>query len=412
MTVTYRSVLSALLVVALIAAVGYYFLFPESGFTLAVNRIGNRALDKVGLGNARGDRAGEGPQQAHFTNIDGTVRVKRASSNTWVTADYNLPLDKGDVVQTSSEGMAKIVFADGTSYTIKQDSLIVVEENSTTEKQQTQVAVQVTTGTVDLATGSYNEGSKSQVIVAGATASLAPQSAAMVHNDPRRDQHEILLKHGSGRVTRNNETVTLSDYERVTFKAQSAQMVKEKEIGPPTLIAPANMMPVYTAGTGKPVEFSWTPVVNSRSYRVRVSRNPYFSSTVFDHVVQETEAKVPGLKEGTYYWVVTAQDTSGRESVESERNQFTLVARAPDNLASLPLDIEPFVQHGHVIEIKGKTDPTARVMVNGNEVPIIRSDGTFNYFTPPLPRGESVLTITAQNPRGGVKTQQKRVVLE
>ena len=34
------------------------------------------------------------------------------------------------MIQTGSEGMAKIVFNDGTNYTVKQDSLIVIEENS------------------------------------------------------------------------------------------------------------------------------------------------------------------------------------------------------------------------------------------------------------------------------------------
>ncbi len=103
---------------------------------------------------------GAGAQQAHFTALDGTVRVKKASSNSWGTADYSIPLEKGDVVQTSSEGMAKIVFNDGTNYTIKQDSLIVIEENSTNDQQQTNVSVAVSTGTVDLATATYVQGSR------------------------------------------------------------------------------------------------------------------------------------------------------------------------------------------------------------------------------------------------------------
>jgi len=74
--------------------------------------------------------------------------------------------------------------------------------------------------------------------------------------------------------------------------------------------------------------------------------------------------------------------------------------------------LEPFIQHGHVIEIKGRTDPAARVMINGQEVPIVASDGTFNFFTPPLPSGENMVTVTAHNARGGVKTQQKRVVID
>src|SRR5437762_10209271 len=118
-------------------------------------------------------------QQSHIAALDGTVRVKKSNSNSWVTADYNVPLEKGDVVQTGSEGMAKIVFNDGTNYTVKQDSLIVIEENSANDQQQTNVAVAVSTGTVDLSTATYVHGSKSQVTVAGATASLAPDSSAI-----------------------------------------------------------------------------------------------------------------------------------------------------------------------------------------------------------------------------------------
>ena len=116
--------------------------------------------------------------QAHITALDGTVRVKKSNSNSWVAADYNVPLEKGDVVQTGSEGMAKIVFNDGTNYTVKQDSLIVIEENSANDQQQTSVTVEVSTGTVDLTTATYVQGSKSTVVVDGATASLAPESAA------------------------------------------------------------------------------------------------------------------------------------------------------------------------------------------------------------------------------------------
>ena len=133
--------------------------------------------------------------------------------------------------------MAKVVFNDGTSYTVKQDSLIVIEENSANDQQQTNVAVAVSTGTVDLSTATYSQGSKSQVIVAGATASLAPESAAQVHNDPKTDQHEILMKKGSGEVTRNGETVKLANWEKVSFQGKQSHLEKAKEIGPPTPIA-------------------------------------------------------------------------------------------------------------------------------------------------------------------------------
>ena len=384
-------------------------IFPQA--THAGLQAVNTLLEKV-AGNAGESDDSTGPvgQQAHFTNFDGTVRVKKANSNTWVSADYSLPLEKGDVVQTGSEGMARIVFNDSTSYTIKEDSLIVIEENSATA-QQTQVAVNVTTGTVDLATGTYSQGSSSRVMVAGATASLAPESAAMVHNDPRADQHEILVKKGSGEVSRDGQVVQLTDYEKVSFRSESKTLVKTKEIGPPTLIAPANMMPLFSSGKSKTVEFNWTAMTNATAYRLRISKNPYFSSTVYDQRVSGTDVQVPGLGNGAYYWAVQSVDAQGKESIESEKNRFTIIPKGSEAV-SMRLELDPFIQHGHVIEVRGKTEADARVMVNGREVPLIASDGTFHYFTPPLPNGESVITITAQNARGGVNTQQKTVVIQ
>ena len=51
-------------------------------------------------------------------------------------------------------------------------------------------------------------------------------------------------------------------------------------------------------------------------------------------------------------------------------------------------------------------------MVNGQEVPVVGSDGSFHYFTPPLPQGEHVITVTAQNSKGGVNTRQHTVLIQ
>ena len=407
-TITYRSVAIAASTLVLLAGFVVYLALPEARRYPA--HLWQTALTRVDASVGNPQKVIPEKQQAHFTAIDGRVRVKKANSNTWVAADYSLPLEKGDVVQTTSEGMAKVVFADGTNYTIKQDSLIVVEENSANAQQQTQVAVQVTTGTVDLSTSTFTQGSKNQVIVSGATASLAPESAAMVRSDAAADQHEILLKKGSGEVVRNGQMVRLANFEKVSFQNQSSKMVKEKEIGPPTLIAPANMAPIYSSGP-QAVAFSWSPGGKGNSFHLRISRNPYFSSTVFDRVVQGTTLQVAGLAEGPYYWVVQAVGPDGRQTVESEKNRFTIIAKTKQD-ATIALELRPLVQHGHVIEVQGRTEPAARVMVNGQEVPIVGADGSFHYFTPPLPNGESLITVTAQNTHGGVNTQQKRVVIQ
>jgi hypothetical protein len=412
--VTYRSVALLILAGAAVVLIALRLTFPQftqSGIKAAGN-LANKALERVaGMAPPAGSGVSTA-QQAHFTALDGTVRVKKGNGNSWVAADYNIPLEKGDVVQTSSEGMAKVVFNDGTSYTVKQDSLIVIEENSANDQQQTNVAVAVSSGTVDLSTATYSQGSKSQVIVAGATASLAPESTAQVHNDPKLDQHEILMKKGNGEVTRNGETVQLANWEKVSFQAAETHMEKAKDAGPPTPISPANMAPIFTAGEEtKDVEFSWTAMANAVGYRLRISRNPYFSSTLVDKKVNTADVTVTSLGEGAYYWVVQSYEASGKESVESEKNRFTIIPKGKQTEA-IELDLDPFIQHGHVIEVTGKTLIGARVMVNGREVPMISTDGTFHYFTPPLTTGEAVITVTAQTAQGGVNTQQKKIIIQ
>jgi len=410
-TVTYRSVLLTVLAVVVAFCLFLRLAFPEftASKTKAVSNLFMGLLEHVA--GAAGKPASGSSSQAHFTALDGTVRIKKANSNSWVAADYAIPLEKGDVVQTGPEGMAKISFSDGTNYTVKEASLIAIEENSANDQQQTNVAVAVSTGTVDLSTATYVQGSKSQVIVSGATASLSPESAASVHNDPHGDEHEILLKRGSGEIKRNGEVVRLSEWEKVSFEKDSPRMAMEKEVGPPTPISPANMMPIFLSSSARPVEFSWTPMVHAVGYRLRIARTADFSSTLVDRKVDTPDVMVTGLGEGAYYWAVQSFDRGGKESLESEKNRFTIIPKGK-NTAAINLQLDPLVQHGHVIELIGRTEVGARVMVNGREVPLIAQDGTFHYFTPPLPEGESVITVTAQNSKGGVNTVQRKVVIQ
>ena len=64
-----------------------------------------------------------------------------------------------------------------------------------------------------------------------------------------------------------------------------------------------------------------------------------------------------------------------------------------------------------MIEIRGRTEPNARVMVNGQEA-VVGSDGAFHHLTNPLPTGENVITVTAQNAKGDVNTVTKQMVIQ
>jgi len=412
-TITYRSVLMGMFGVLLLAGVVMYFAFPDTANKLILSgQVGlGKVFAKMGLSNGSNGLTPEpGPQQAHFTNIDGNVRVRKAGTNIWIMADYSLALERGDVVQTSPEGVAKVVFTDGTNYTVKPGSLITIQESSMNSAQQTKTKVEVTTGKVDMATSTLMSGSKSQVIVGDATATIASESSAEVVNDNRVDQHEILVKKGSGEVTREGQTVPLESYTKAAFSSNSKELVKSKVLQPPTLISPAPMQNVFVDQATKAVNFSWAPVDNVREYRIRVSRNASFSGpVVVDDKKPSTQVMVTNLQEGaTYYWQVSSIGQDGKESIESEIYKFTVV---PKGTGQLPLEVGDLVQMGHVIELKGHTEPNAHVMVNGQEA-VVGPDGAFHHFTNPLPTGENLITITAQNAKGEANTVTKHMTIQ
>ena len=405
-TVSYRSVLLAVLGVLVAAAIASYFIFPDEVkplFERAGNAVDNWVGKKVG-----DDSAPQPPStQAHFTNIDGTVRVQRASDGKWVKADYSLPLEQGDRVQTGPEGIAKLAFADGSSYIIQQDSLVTIEESTTTAAQQNKVGMRVNTGDIVLNTGEVP--STHQVEIDQTSTTLGKDSALLASN--RGPAPAVEITKGKGEMKIGGETVPIAPYEKVSFNPEDQSFTKKKEVEPPVLMAPANMMPVIVPSNARNVELAWAPVEGVSTYRVRLSRNAYFTSLEKQVQVNGTSVKLLGLEEGKYYWAVQSQDAQGHFSIDSDKSEFTVVDKGTEGI-SLALEINQLIQHQHVIEIKGNTQTGARVMVNGQQVPVIAPDGSFTYFTPPLPSGENVITVTAQNEKGGVNTKTEKVVIQ
>ena len=122
-TVKYRTVLLYAIVLATIGLTFVYLVFPEFSADIL-----HKVSDAVGHTD-KGVAANISARQARFVNLDGRVQVKKVNSVQWMNADYQTTLDKGDLIQTGSEGVARIAFGDGTTYTVKGDTLVTVEEN-------------------------------------------------------------------------------------------------------------------------------------------------------------------------------------------------------------------------------------------------------------------------------------------
>ena len=147
-TVQYRTVALYVLVIAAIICASAFLVFPETSNKLLEHLSAAFPAHDPGVATITS-------RQARFVNLDGKVQVKKANSVQWVNADYQLTLDKDDLIQTGPEGVARIAFSDGTTYTVKGDTLVTVEQNHVERDRATTVGVHISSGQVDLATGTW-----------------------------------------------------------------------------------------------------------------------------------------------------------------------------------------------------------------------------------------------------------------
>lgn len=402
-TVRYRTVVLYAVLITTIVLATTYLVFPE-----ASSNIIRRISDAIGKPN--GGAPSISARQARFVNLDGKVQVKKSNSVQWTNADMQMTLDKGDLIQTGGEGVARIAFADGTTYTVKEDTLVTVEENLVAQDRASQVGVHISSGQVDLATGKWEvPGSSAQVSFEHAVASLRENTRAAVRSDPESNRQEITVSNGSAELSRGNEHVDIGQHERVSFPT-GGQMTKTEVLAPPELIEPLNLSPLIAADPKhNPIHFSWKPVATAKMYQFQASTTATFNHLVMDKKVATTSADISGFDPGDYFWRIRAIDENNGASEASDSFKFTLVAQARQQ--EMLLEVDDTQLQGNVVEVIGRTEPGATLIINGEQVADIQPDGRFRYFTDPMQKGSHTIAITGQNRRGGTSTKRVDVVI-
>jgi hypothetical protein len=404
-TVKYRTVILYAVVITAIVFASTYLVFPDQSAKLL-----SAISDAVGHPDP-GVAATLSARQARFVNLDGKVQVKKANSVQWANADYQITLDKGDLIQTGSDGMARIAFADGTTYTVKGDTYVTVEENFVGQDRPTQVAVHMTSGQVDLRTGTWPvPGSKAEVSFENAVASARANSSMAVRSDPETNEQQVTVDSGSAELERGNERVDLGAFERATIPSGGGAIVKTQVLAPPALVEPLNLQPIIVVDPKHdPVRFSWKPSPMAKFYDFQASTTTMFTHIVMERKTAEANVEITGLDPGDYFWRVRAIDDNNTVSEPSDPYKFTLVAQGKEQ--EMLLEVDGTQLHGDVVEVMGRTEPGAALIINGEEVADIKSDGTFRYFTPVMTRGSHEIVITGQNRRGGTAIKRVEVVI-
>ena len=145
---------------------------------------------------------------------------------------------------------------------------------------------------------------------------------------------------------------------------RAARSRRSQVLAPPELVEPLNLQPIIVADPKQdPVHFSWKPVATAKMYDFQASTTAMFNHVVMEKKTAATSVDVTGLDPGDYFWRVRAIDDKNNVSDASDSYKFTLVAQGKEQ--EMLLEVDDTELQGNVVEVIGRTEPGAALIING-----------------------------------------------
>jgi hypothetical protein len=353
---------------------------------------------------------------AHFTSIEGNIKVKAVGSVEWITADRTSPLNKGDRVKTGTSSTAEITFFDGTLVHVRPDSIIMIEETSenpaTKEKR---VAWNISSGEVFFNTSNKSSENTRTDITTPLTRLVASSDTKGNVKVDDAGGGDIRIFQASKPVqieTKGGEKVDLAANESIKVDVDGKAAPKQALPGTPTLQAPPNQTEIsYPDPIKATTLMAWRPVPGAIAYHFQIDYSASFNRPIKDMANwKENSLELRGLDVGRYYWRVAAIDKQNVEGSFSDFARFSVIRPVGNSVAGPPLTIESFELRTNILQVKGRTEPGATVSVNSQPLDV-QADGSFNEFISLDKAGTQDVVVRAVGVNGGISTQHKTVTV-
>jgi hypothetical protein len=346
-----------------------------------------------------------GTQSARFIEISGQVRVKKANGTDFVVADEKMPLAAGDTIQTLASSVARVQFVDGSTYSIKPDTTLIIKDNELMDDRSTKVQVKVRVGTINLATNEQGPGSSNVVQTDAAEARIGENSEASVGAGENGQQTDIRVTRGDAQIrTQAGETYQARPNERLEFEQSGKLARRTSLVGMPVLKFPENQQ-TLRQGNSNTIRFEWNPVPQASSYTVEIATSSTFDRETILKARDGLEtplATFDKLPTGSYYWRVRA-DTKQEQGSYSDPFKFTIAGKASSARMPTISSMRKTPMGGGTYLVEGRCESGARVRVGGKPARV-EADGSFRAIVTLAAGARSVL-IEAEDQDGNVGRQ-------
>lgn len=349
------------------------------------------------------------PAAATLVVAVGDVRAREAAAAAWAVAHAGLSLRPLDAVQTMAAASAGIRFTDdGTVVTLGPGTTLEIPVQRPAEVRMRHVSGHMVARLpadaepgrrveLDLPPGML-------VLESGDAEHGAGEAGIEARVDVSPESTEIAMLRGRGQLaTRSGRRVTIERSRFVRFDRDGA-MVDGALLAAVTLAEPH---PDETVHTRELVAFSWREVTGATSYRLQAAAadGAVVETTVAAPVLQASLA----LPSGTYVWRVEALADGGATEEPGHRTVTVDVDREPPALMISSPAPGASTRDPEIV-VRGRTEPTARVEVEGRAVPV-RGDGSFETRVA-VPRGLANLVVRVTDTLGNTRASSRTVLRE
>lgn len=320
------------------------------------------------------------PDAARILSFEGDVRITRAATRETILVTKETFVAAGDTIQTQSDGRAVVQMIDGSVYSVRPNSTVVIRDSSSLFGGRN-IRVSLDDGQINVRTEQQPENTENVVEMMDSETLLRSQTDASFNADSYSQGGEIRISRGSVETTVAGERSTISANEFASVKDGQITS-REKLLLPPKPLSPVNMSQVTdTSGRGVTMAFTWQdesslPVA---SYYIQIARSPTFSPDgmlVDRGSITTHDFRLSGLLPGAYYWRVKTTSRSGQTSEWNDSWRFNVV-KPEANPAIEVADWGVETVGGNIYIISGRTRPGLYVRTTQNRQTFVGGDGTF-----------------------------------
>jgi len=380
-----------------------------------VAAIRSENLSQKAIDMARGE--GTTSKEVRILRAEGDVRVKRAGEFDWQPIDRKSLLRVGDQVKTSASGSVQLIYFDGAITQIDPGSLLEIREiHEDPATKIRRVSEKLNWGEVQSTTQKRNvEGSFHEVATEKVSARAEDAGEFRLAADKESRATAIDVFEGRVQVASGGRKENVETGERLRADPSGQLQAKEVLPGAPRLLSPSDQKVfVHEDPAQAATALSWERVPGAKGYHLMIADRMLFSDVRYEADRAETNVVLQGVSPGEYYWKVAAISPSSIRGPFSEVRRFRVTSQKitdKDDTTPPDLVITENVQTGPMLILNGRTEPGALLWVDNEKVEVT-DDGSFYAVIRLRKEGVNDINLVAQDAAGNVRKLTHRAYVD